>query len=277
MSTDLWLPKGFHHDLHIEFDRTARGAGPFVLGAGWKVIWHITVSPWLTVDSMVNVLHLKSAEPHLVIGGRRGVKHPVVVQTLPFNVAGKAMQHTLPQETNRARCIQVEICAQPGTMSAVHGEVRDAMSLFTLPGVELGEQHTEFYMRAVMRADTIAADNYNDHVEGTDEAPHIDLCISEPDVERVSAFRDGVGAWGDTTYAALGNLGRLIERRVPVERKLARRFNNAGRFTGPGFVEAKGHAGHMHAPGNTHVDPTTAFKGTVLLDKIASAPNKLPV
>lgn len=112
----LWLPAGHHWSLHIEH-RPSTGAGSFT-GGGWKLCWHITVSPWETVDSMVDVVRQKGAEPHFVIGGKRGREHPTVVQLLPLDVAGRSLQHTLPPETNRANVIQVEVCATPESVKA---------------------------------------------------------------------------------------------------------------------------------------------------------------
>lgn len=111
-----WIPVGPRKDLNIERDPSPVGGG-FINAGGWKIVWHITVSPWLTVDSMVRVLKQKRAEPHLVIGGRPGFKFPVVVQLLPFSAFGRALAHPAgTPETNRARCIQVEICANPGNV-----------------------------------------------------------------------------------------------------------------------------------------------------------------
>jgi hypothetical protein len=110
-NSHLWLPVGHHADLHIEHDHRV-SSGPFVDNASWKWCWHITVSPWESVDSMRDVLHDKAAEVHFVIGGRKGVKHPVVIQCLPLNQYGKGLVHLSgTPETNRAKVIQVEICA----------------------------------------------------------------------------------------------------------------------------------------------------------------------
>lgn len=119
MSIDrLWLPEGHHWDLHIEHHPTSDNGGSFT-GGGHKLTWHITVSPWGSVDAMVDTLIAKRAEPHLVIGGRHGGdNHPVVVQLLPFNIAARALQHTFAQQTNRANTIQVEICAEPDEQTA---------------------------------------------------------------------------------------------------------------------------------------------------------------
>lgn len=112
----LWLPEGHHWDLHIEHDHRVQ-SGSFVADAEWKWCWHITVSPWDSVDAMRDVLHQKHAEVHFVIGGRKGVEHPVVIQCLPLNQNGKGLVHFTGQpETNRAKVIQVEICADVNDM-----------------------------------------------------------------------------------------------------------------------------------------------------------------
>jgi hypothetical protein len=245
----LWLPKGPHDDLNIEH-APGRSAGAFT-GGGWKLCWHITVSPWVAVDSMVSVLKAKGAEPHLVIGGRPGFKFPVVVQLLPFNQAGRALQHTLPQETNRANTIQVEICARPGNLrERASGDT--GSSLFDLAGMHMSG--------AEVRA---AEAGFLD----------IDPCMTQEEDART--FNSGVAGWTDDTYKALANLTRLIDQRVPIPRRRARSFSNTKRFTGPGWVSTKGHLGHMHCPGNTHFDPTTAFRGFHLLQFAKSGPQEL--
>jgi hypothetical protein len=106
----VWLPEGYHYGLHIEH-RSLETAGAFT-GGGNKWVWHITVSDWATVDGMYAVLRDKRAAPHLVIGGRPGLKHPVVIQMAPLDQAGRALAHPSGPDTNRADCIQVEVCAQ---------------------------------------------------------------------------------------------------------------------------------------------------------------------
>jgi hypothetical protein len=108
-ATGDFLPKGDHFGLHIEH-RPLENAGPFA-GGGNKWVWHITVSSWNTVDAMFDVLKAKRAAPHLIIGGRAGVARPVVIQCIPFSLAGRALEHPSGPETNRANAIQVEICA----------------------------------------------------------------------------------------------------------------------------------------------------------------------
>lgn len=194
-----WLPAGHHYDLHIEH-APLETAGEFA-GGGNKLVWHITISDWNTVDAMWRVLRDKRAAPHLVIGGRDGLEHPVVIQCIPFNRAGRALAHPSGPETNRADCIQVEICA---------------------------------------------------------------------DVNDVPQFDE------HGRYRIFANLTRLFNITAPdvreVDRVLARSFQNTDRFGGQGFVDARGHLGHMHVPGNDHTDPTTAFQGWRLMDRLEDMP-----
>lgn len=107
---DLWLPEGHHWNLHIEHD-PSENAGTFT-GGGWKMCWHTTESPWLAVDAMVSTVQAKRACPHFVIGRRAGLIHPVVVQLIALNQAGRALENASADgyQTNRANVIQVEIC-----------------------------------------------------------------------------------------------------------------------------------------------------------------------
>lgn len=264
----LWLPEGHHWDLHIEH-RESGNAGPFVTDAGWKITWHITVSPWGAVDSMVDVLRAKGAEPHFVIGGRKGRKHPVVVQLVPLNRAGRSLRNnSIPGETNRARNIQIEICANPGRSSGrslVNMGDDETCELFMLDGTFLADHSTR----------NIAIDANRDY-----ELPEV--CMHAPEDgddarrELARAFNSGVASWTDDTYKALGNLAELIHHRIPgLPRKVPRSFTSTKRFTDQGFQTVKGYVGHMHVPGNDHIDPTTAFDGQKLLRYVNSAPNNL--
>lgn len=113
----LWLPEGHHYGLHIEHFRGTLGAGPFT-GGGWKLCWHITVSPWNSAESMAAYLCENRVEPHFVIGGKAGREHPTVIQLLPLDLAGRSLEHNGGPETNRANVIQVEICAEPDEQTA---------------------------------------------------------------------------------------------------------------------------------------------------------------
>jgi hypothetical protein len=105
-----WLPEGHNWDLHIEH-KPLDDAGDFT-GGGNKWVWHTTESGWWTVDAMYGVLRDKRAAPHFVIGGRSGLKHPVVIQMVALNQAGRALGNDSGDgfQTNRADCIQTEVC-----------------------------------------------------------------------------------------------------------------------------------------------------------------------
>jgi hypothetical protein len=113
----LWLPVGHHYDLHISHKPIA-ATGTFSTGK-WKLVWHITVSQWDAVNSMDSVLRGKGAEPHFLIGGRKELDHPIVIQYLPLNQFAKALQHPSgTAETNRAHAIQIEVCASPESVAS---------------------------------------------------------------------------------------------------------------------------------------------------------------
>lgn len=273
--SDLWLPEGHHWDLHIEHSpKDAINAGAFT-GGGWKIEVHITVSPWGATRQMVQVLKDKHAEAHFVIGGAVGLKHPLVVQLLPLDVAGRALQNDQSDgfQTNRANVIQVEICANPGR--SIAEAVRDRDKQLERWGTDLFSLNDYMLVDRAMRNAGIRAtsDDWK-------------LCMTEPpedtgggfgSLDRVlaKAFNDGVASWTEQTYAALGNLFELIRHRVPVPNKVPRSFQNTQRFTDREYVEAEGYVGHMHTPDNTHIDPTPAFRGAVLVRKVRSAPNPL--
>lgn len=188
----LWLPEGHHWDLHIEHDKS-EDAGSFT-GGGWKLCWHTTESPWQSVDSMVNVVQGKRANPHFVIGGRAGLEHPVVVQLIALNKAGRALAHPSGPETNRANTIQVEICG------------------------------------------------------------------------RAAESQD----WPQNRYEALANLAELVRHRVNIPNSSDQDFSVPHRYTGMGWVNAKGYVGHSMCPGNDHTDPGRFREGLLvdLVDKI---------
>lgn len=106
----LWLPEGHHWDLHIEHE-PLEDAGPFT-GGGWKLVLHTTESRYDQLDAMVDVLRVKRAAPHFVIGSREGRQHPTVVQCVALDRAGRALANDAGDgfQTNRANAIQIEIC-----------------------------------------------------------------------------------------------------------------------------------------------------------------------
>ena len=113
MPNASWLPEGLRKNLHVEH-APSEGAGAFT-GGGWKLDWHTTESNWDSVDAMRNVLQSKRAAPHFVIGGRAGTKLPVVIQMVGIDQAARALGNFADGfDTNRANCIQVEICWRAG-------------------------------------------------------------------------------------------------------------------------------------------------------------------
>lgn len=261
-----WLPPGAHHDLNMEH-HPSPPTGPYVAGAGPKITWHVTVSPWMAIDSMIRVLKDKHAEPQLVIGGRPGYKFPVVAQLLALNQWGKALAHPAgTPETNRAGGVQVEVCARPGNIRSQRAEGTHPFGYagFDMPELELPE--------SIMRAAAKAEHASDEHRAAVLEDIH--LCMHEDDA-LARSFQSGVAAWTDDTYKALANLTLWIENRHRVPRQAARTFQNTKRFTPGGFISARGHLGHMHVPNNTHFDPTTAFKGKHLVRLLKNAPYQL--
>jgi hypothetical protein len=113
----LWIPEGHHYDLHIVRGPRGAGAGAFT-GGGWKLLWHTTQSPWDWADDGADYLVRERKEPHFIIGGRKGLDHPVVHQMLPLNEAARALGNDNGDhyQTNRANVIQVEIAAMADEM-----------------------------------------------------------------------------------------------------------------------------------------------------------------
>lgn len=101
------LPKGNHYGLRITIANPLTTPGDFVRG-GWKLVWHTTESPsGHGVDAIANVLYTKGAEVHCVIDPETGRVH----QMVPFDNFARGLMHPNgTPETNRANCIQVEIC-----------------------------------------------------------------------------------------------------------------------------------------------------------------------
>lgn len=85
------------------------------------------------------------------------------------------------------------------------------------------------------------------------------------------AYRKRVGAhpslavirWSPARFAAIGRLCRWIEAQTgcPPRPVLGTRWgsDHPPRLAGQEFFGARGHAGHFHAPGNVHWDPSGAF------------------
>lgn len=110
--------------------------------------------------------------------------------------------------------------------------------------------------------------------------------VYAPDTNRANAIQVEIcgraaesGDWPDQYYKALANLTRTINeeledsglRKVPWE--LARSFQNDTRFSPEGFVDAEGHCGHKHVPGNDHWDPGD-FRGGYLIRLLHDMPDR---
>lgn len=111
----VWLPEGHHYDLHVE--RTALGNAGAFTGGGWKIVLHTTESDWDSVDAIRDLFVNREntgegSHPNFLIGAGIGAKkHPSVVQFIALNRAAKALKHPPgTSETNRANCVQIEIC-----------------------------------------------------------------------------------------------------------------------------------------------------------------------
>lgn len=100
---------GEYFDLKVERSLDS-GAGDFT-GGGMKMVWHTTESSLTSVDAIVDVLHNNGGEPHFVLGKR--ADRFVAVQMVPLNQSAKTLRHPAgTPETNRANCLQVEICGR---------------------------------------------------------------------------------------------------------------------------------------------------------------------
>lgn len=104
----IWIPTGVHRGMNIE-RHPLESAGRFT-GGGKKIVPHTTEGPRESVDVAVNVLKVKRAAPHFVLGWRRGFLYPVLIQTVALDEAGRALEHNEAPETNRANAWQLEIC-----------------------------------------------------------------------------------------------------------------------------------------------------------------------
>ena len=194
---DLWLPEGHHWDLHIEHDRQ-EDAGAFT-GGGWKLCWHTTESSWNSVDAMCDVLRSKRAAPHFVIGGRPGVEHPVVVQLLPLDRAGRALANDSSDgfQTNRANVIQVEICGRtseiPGWPDLMYKRLANLTEL-VMHRVDIPNSAPRDFSNPVRMSDSewVAAKGYVGHCHAPDN-DHVDPSRFREGflIDLVRSIRDG--------------------------------------------------------------------------------------
>jgi hypothetical protein len=104
--SSAWLPEGELESwgLTILPKRASGDAGPFA-GGGWKVCWHTTEG--VGMDSVIRTLRQKRAEVHIVFDPLNGR----LTQLIPFDRAGRGLEHPSGAETNRANVIQVELLA----------------------------------------------------------------------------------------------------------------------------------------------------------------------
>lgn len=100
----LWIPTGQHWGLTI--DRQQRGdAGPFVAGAVPKIVWHTTEGT--SFSGADATLKASGDEPHFLVS----VDGKIVRQYIALNRSSKSLMHPAgTPETNRAGCIQIEVC-----------------------------------------------------------------------------------------------------------------------------------------------------------------------
>jgi hypothetical protein len=74
-------------------------------------------------------------------------------------------------------------------------------------------------------------------------------------------FAASSGSWSSTAYGRIAALCRWIEANAGVPRSCDVSFTNgAPRLSGREFFQYAGHIGHMHVPGNDHVDPGGGFR-----------------
>jgi len=98
-----WLPEGVHWGLTITHEDRP-DAGDFAAGDP-KLVWHTTEGT--SFEGARQTLISNHDEPHCLVSvdGRH------VVQFVPFDRSSKSLLHPAgTPETNRAHCIQVEVC-----------------------------------------------------------------------------------------------------------------------------------------------------------------------
>jgi N-acetylmuramoyl-L-alanine amidase-like protein len=109
-----WLPRGAHWDLNLR-RAPQRTLGEFHGTPHWKFILHTTESQRDSATSITEFLGRIGATAHLVFGYDPDTRFPVVYQCAPLNHAVLTLRHPAgTPETNRAHCIQMEICGRAG-------------------------------------------------------------------------------------------------------------------------------------------------------------------
>jgi hypothetical protein len=118
------LPSGEHWGLSISVETVPTGA---YAPATPKLVWHTTEGTGF--DAMVRVLTEKAAQPHVVIDPHSGR----VRQMILLDQYARALEHPAgTPETNRAHCVQVEICGfakDSATWPAVYYEHLGALAV----------------------------------------------------------------------------------------------------------------------------------------------------
>ena len=105
MSNQVWLPEGNHYGLNIRH-QPRPDAGPFVPSTP-KLCWHTTEGT--SLSGALSTLIGNHDEPHFVVS----VDALQVVQLIALDRASKSLMHPPnTPETNRAHCVQVEICGR---------------------------------------------------------------------------------------------------------------------------------------------------------------------
>jgi hypothetical protein len=71
-------------------------------------------------------------------------------------------------------------------------------------------------------------------------------------------------SWDDNWYRALANVLTLTQRQVGYPISRPRQFLVPIRYTGPGWIKARGIVGHCHAANNSHTDPGRIKAGKLI-------------
>jgi hypothetical protein len=75
----------------------------------------------------------------------------------------------------------------------------------------------------------------------------------------IVGFAAQSGSWSRATYFWLYWLARWISKHAGVPMSTPVTWRKPVRLSPAGFVQASGHVGHMHVPGNSHTDPGIGF------------------
>jgi lysophospholipase L1-like esterase len=105
------------------------------------------------------------------------------------------------------------------------------------------------------------------HIPVTRAARSLKHTSGTPETNRAYAiqiehvgFAAQTGSWSAAAYDRIATLCRWIEANAGVPRSSSVSYSNPSRMSGDAFFGYAGHCGHVHVPGNDHVDPGTGFK-----------------